>query len=112
MGFLWRLTKFTVKVGIVAGAIKLSIDNDVWSLRTDKGSEMYEKLKKYILPGTIVYREKLPSTEEVHLNVGSKWNDNVNCAFTMLNAAPAKLNSGVNSLYRSAQDQIQGSSTA
>ena len=50
---------FAAKVGIVAGAIKLSIDNDVWSLKTEKGSETYENLKKYILPGTIVYREKV-----------------------------------------------------
>ena len=51
--------RFAAKVGLVAGAVKLSIDNDVWSLKTEKGSETYDKLKKYILPGTIVYREKV-----------------------------------------------------
>lgn len=38
--------------------------------------------------------------------MGSKWNESIDCAFNALNAAPAKLNSGVNSLYRSAQEQI------
>ena len=45
----------------MATAVKLSIENDVWSLKTEKGSDVYEKLKKYILPGTIVYKEKVRS---------------------------------------------------
>uniref|UniRef100_A0A7E4UNX3 MICOS complex subunit MIC13 n=1 Tax=Panagrellus redivivus TaxID=6233 RepID=A0A7E4UNX3_PANRE len=111
MGVLWGLTKAGVKVGLVVAAVKLSVDNDVWSLRTEKGSDVYEKLKKYILPGTIVYKEKLPSTEEVQLDFGTRWNNGINAIFNILNATPARLNSGVNSLYRVASDQLQNAST-
>uniref|UniRef100_A0AC35G7U2 MICOS complex subunit MIC13 n=1 Tax=Panagrolaimus sp. PS1159 TaxID=55785 RepID=A0AC35G7U2_9BILA len=106
MGFLWSLTKVGIKIGLVVGAVKLSIDNDVWSLKTENGSNGYEKLKKYILPGTIVYKEKLPSPEEVKINAGSRWNSSVNSVFEYLNSAPARINSGINSLYRSASDAV------
>ncbi|KAK0425578.1 hypothetical protein QR680_009270 [Steinernema hermaphroditum] len=100
MGFMGRLLKIGVKWGMVVGAVKLSIDQEVWSLKTERGSELYSKLKEYILPGTIVYREKLPSPEEVHLNVGSKWNDGINSVFSGINRFPATLNAAVNSLYK------------
>lgn len=43
----------------VVGAVKVSMDHDVWSLRTTLGSENYEKLKQYVLPGTIIYKKKV-----------------------------------------------------
>lgn len=40
MGFLWKTTKLGIKVGLVAGAVKLSIDNDVWSTNNVKVSQL------------------------------------------------------------------------
>ncbi|TKR93868.1 hypothetical protein L596_008243 [Steinernema carpocapsae] len=100
MGIMGRLFKVGVKWGLVVGAVKLSIDQEVWSLKTERGSELYSKLKEFILPGTIVYREKLPSPEEVHVNVGSKWNDGIDSVFSSVNSIPTALNASVNSLYK------------
>uniref|UniRef100_A0A1I7ZRW9 MICOS complex subunit MIC13 n=1 Tax=Steinernema glaseri TaxID=37863 RepID=A0A1I7ZRW9_9BILA len=107
MGFTSRLLKTGVKWGVVVGAVKLSIDQEVWSLNTERGSELYSKLKQYILPGTIVYREKLPSPEEVHLNVGSKWNGVIDSIFGYANSFPSTLNSAVNSLYKVANAEAK-----
>ncbi|PAV72779.1 hypothetical protein WR25_15286 [Diploscapter pachys] len=89
MGFLWRVTKFTARVALVAGAVKLSLDNDVWSLNTVKGSDLYCRLKEYILPGTIVYPQKLPSKEEVLSEAGSSWNSGVDRVFNVIENVPS-----------------------
>ena len=47
------------RVAVVVGAVKVSYDNNVWSLHTKEGSENYEKLKRYIIPGTIVYKDNV-----------------------------------------------------
>ncbi|GMT01153.1 hypothetical protein PENTCL1PPCAC_23327, partial [Pristionchus entomophagus] len=98
MGFMWKTGKILLRVGLVAGAIKISLDNDIWSLRTEKGSDLYEKLKKYIVPGTIVYREKLPSVGDVQTEVGGRWNNGVNKVFSAVENAPSSLNTVANGL--------------
>ncbi|EPB72314.1 hypothetical protein ANCCEY_08597 [Ancylostoma ceylanicum] len=80
MGFFWSFSRFAVKTALVAGAIKLSIDNDIWSLNTTNGADLYEKLRKYIVPGTIVYPEQLPSVEEVTTDIERVWNKGVDKA--------------------------------
>ncbi|KAF1769530.1 hypothetical protein GCK72_001347 [Caenorhabditis remanei] len=77
MGFLWKTAKLGLKEGLVAGAVKLSIDNDIWSTNNVKGSELYQKLKKYILPGTVVFSQQLPTVEDVQLKAGGTWNNAV-----------------------------------
>uniref|UniRef100_A0A0K0DEC2 MICOS complex subunit MIC13 n=1 Tax=Angiostrongylus cantonensis TaxID=6313 RepID=A0A0K0DEC2_ANGCA len=77
MGFLWSLSKFSIKVALVAGAVKLSIDSGVWSLDNENGANLYNKVKRYILPGTIVFPKKAPSVDEVQLNVAQCWNNSV-----------------------------------
>ncbi|CAJ0577470.1 unnamed protein product, partial [Mesorhabditis spiculigera] len=98
MGFLWRLSKLGLRVGLVAGAIKISYDNDIWSLRTEKGAKLYQTTKELIVPGTIVYKEKLPSVDEVKGKVGGCWNTGVDKTFNMIENAPASLNTVTNSL--------------
>uniref|UniRef100_A0A1I7XMK4 MICOS complex subunit MIC13 n=1 Tax=Heterorhabditis bacteriophora TaxID=37862 RepID=A0A1I7XMK4_HETBA len=78
MGILWKISRWTFRVGLFAGAVKLSIDNDIWSLKTDKGSDLYAKLKEYILPGTIVFAKKLPTAQEMQFGIGKYWNCGVN----------------------------------
>ena len=53
-------------MAVVAAVVKVSADNNVWSLDTVRGSETYSKLKTYILPGTIVYKEKVSSVLRLH----------------------------------------------
>ncbi|KHJ85383.1 hypothetical protein OESDEN_14893 [Oesophagostomum dentatum] len=65
MGFFLSFSRFAVKTALVAVAVKLSIDNNVWSLNTTNGADLYEKLKKYIVPGTIVYPEKHSSSGDL-----------------------------------------------
>lgn len=48
-----------VKVGVVAGAVKLSVDQDIWSLNTNKGARVYANLQEHVVPGTIVFPEKV-----------------------------------------------------
>uniref|UniRef100_A0A915EJ01 MICOS complex subunit MIC13 n=1 Tax=Ditylenchus dipsaci TaxID=166011 RepID=A0A915EJ01_9BILA len=91
MGFLGYTIKTGLRVGIVAAAVKLSIDNCVWSPETDQGYATFEKLKQNVLPGTVVYPEHMPSKAEVQENIASKWNRNVNCAFSYLNAVPSRV---------------------
>lgn len=102
MGFLSWLTRTSLRVGAVAAAVKISVDNgmpkfwnfnpflclDVWSLKTDVTEQKYGELKKNIVPGAIVYKEKvstsireisfkqfqLPQNDELETAVGSKWN--------------------------------------
>lgn len=40
-------------------AVKVSLDNDIWSLSTEKGANLCEQLKERIIPGTIVYPQKV-----------------------------------------------------
>ncbi|CAD6184950.1 unnamed protein product [Caenorhabditis auriculariae] len=98
MGFLWKLSKFAIKVGLVAGAVKISIDNDIWSLNNVKVGIRFvpKKLKKYILPGTIVFPEQLPSPREVQLEVGSRWNNGVDKVFTTIENVPSSINTVAN----------------
>ncbi|CAI5437554.1 unnamed protein product [Caenorhabditis angaria] len=96
MGFLWKTAKLGIKVGLVAGAVKLSIDNDIWSTNNVKGSELYQKLKKYIVPGTLVFPEQLPSKQEVQLEVGGRWNNAVDTVFTSIENVPSSLNTAAN----------------
>ncbi|KAL6729449.1 hypothetical protein ANCDUO_24886 [Ancylostoma duodenale] len=96
MGFFWSFSRFAVKTALVAGAIKLSIDNDIWSLNTTNGADLYEKLRKYIVPGTIVYPEQLPSVEEVTTDIERVWNKGVDKVFTTLQHAPSNLNTAAN----------------
>ncbi|KAK6023300.1 hypothetical protein OSTOST_10918 [Ostertagia ostertagi] len=76
----------SIKVALVAGAVKLSIDNDIWSLSTTSGANLYQKLKQYIVPGTIVFPENLPSVEEVQSDVGRIWNSGVDKVLCQLRA--------------------------
>lgn len=48
-------------MGLLAGAVKLSVDQGVWSTGTDKTSKLFEQVKCKVLPGTIVYPEKVIS---------------------------------------------------
>ncbi|KAK5971674.1 MICOS complex subunit MIC13 [Trichostrongylus colubriformis] len=96
MGFLWSVSKFSIKVALVAGAVKLSIDNDIWSLSTASGANLYRKLKQYIVPGTIVFPENLPSVEEVQTDVGHAWNNGVEKVFTAVQSAPSSINAVAN----------------
>ncbi|KAK6038384.1 hypothetical protein COOONC_24111 [Cooperia oncophora] len=98
MGFLWSLSKFSIKVALVAGAVKLSIDNDIWSLSTTNGADLYSKLKQYILPGTVVFPEKLPTVEEVRIGAERRWNNGVDKVFTAVENAPSSLNTVANRL--------------
>ncbi|VDM53018.1 unnamed protein product [Angiostrongylus costaricensis] len=75
MGFLWSL--FSIKVALVAGAVKLSIDSDVWSLDNENGANLYNNVKRYILPGTVVFPKKIPSIDEVQLDVAQCWNNGI-----------------------------------
>ncbi|KAH7728588.1 Protein W04C9.2 [Aphelenchoides avenae] len=106
MGFFRWLTRTTAKVAVVAAVVKVSADNNVWSLDTVRGSETYSKLKKYILPGTIVYKEKLAS-EEFQTEAVSTWNCYVNCAFSMLNSVPSRFVEATNKGLTFAHDQMK-----
>ncbi|WKX90070.1 hypothetical protein Q1695_009143 [Nippostrongylus brasiliensis] len=96
MGFLWSLSKFSIKVALVAGAVKLSVDNDIWSLNTTSGADLYRKLKEYIIPGTIVFPEKLPSVEDVQVDATQMWNKGVDKVFSAIENAPSSLNTAAN----------------
>ncbi|CAB3408252.1 unnamed protein product [Caenorhabditis bovis] len=98
MGFFWKTAKFGIRVGLVVGAIKLSIDNDIWSTNNVKGSELYQKLKKYIVPGTLVFPEQLPSKQDVELEVGGRWNNGVDKVFNAIEKVPSSLNTVANRL--------------
>ncbi|CAI4221785.1 unnamed protein product [Auanema sp. JU1783] len=98
MGILWKLSKVGIRVGLVVGAVKLSYDHDIWSLNTVKGSDLYNQIKKYIVPGTIVYADKLPSVEEVQVKVGTSWNNGVTKVFDSIETAPSSLNTVANRL--------------
>ncbi|KAI1722337.1 protein QIL1 domain-containing protein [Ditylenchus destructor] len=93
-----RLVWAGTRIALVAGAVKLSLDNDVWSTTTKAGSNTYEKLKKEIVPGTFVYHEQLPSKEEVCSNAASCWNDNVNKTFDYINSVPSRIVEGIRSI--------------
>ncbi|VDO29310.1 unnamed protein product [Heligmosomoides polygyrus] len=84
--------RFSVKVAAVGGAVKLSIDNNIWSLNTSRGADLYSKLKEYILPGTIVFPENLPSLEEIKTDAGRYWNCGVDKVFTTIENAPKSMN--------------------
>lgn len=92
MGMFWALTKAGVKVGVVVAAVKLSLDHDVWSLNTDKGADLYERLKKYVVPGTIVFPQELPSREKLRRKVSEAWNGGVNTLFNAIDAVPSVTN--------------------
>ncbi|CAJ0944569.1 unnamed protein product, partial [Mesorhabditis belari] len=98
MGFLWRLSKFGLRVGLVAGAVKITYDNDIWSLKTDKGAKLYEETKEHVVPGTIIYREKLPSLDEVETAVGNRWNHRVERLFNFVDNFPSSVNTVANRL--------------
>uniref|UniRef100_A0A0M3HQM2 MICOS complex subunit MIC13 n=1 Tax=Ascaris lumbricoides TaxID=6252 RepID=A0A0M3HQM2_ASCLU len=89
MGVFWQLVRVGVKVGVVAGAVKLSVDQDIWSLNTNKGARVYANLQEHVVPGTIVFPEKLPSREEVRRSVGGAWNCGVDAFFTGLEKMPS-----------------------
>jgi len=93
MGFMGKVTRASLRVGLLAAAVKISVDNDVWSLRTDDSSATYEKFKRNIVPGTIVYKKTLPSTDEVREDVRQEWNSVVNCAFSYIGQLPSRLRS-------------------
>ncbi|KAI6182089.1 MICOS complex subunit MIC13 [Aphelenchoides bicaudatus] len=103
MGFVSWIGKKTLQLGVVAAALKVSIDNDVWSLRSDVTEKSYENFKKTIVNGTIVYKEKLLQNEGALKEAGSKWNDNVNCAFNALNNSGEYVTKKVNEIYKSAE---------
>ncbi|VDL69696.1 unnamed protein product [Nippostrongylus brasiliensis] len=44
------------------------------------GADLYRKLKEYIIPGTIVFPEKLPSVEDVQVDATQMWNKGVDKA--------------------------------
>ncbi|KAJ1364862.1 hypothetical protein KIN20_025050 [Parelaphostrongylus tenuis] len=96
MGLLWSLTKFSAKVALVAGAVKLSIDSDVWSLNNANGANLYNDVKRDILPGTIVFPEEVPSIDEIQLNVAQCWNHGVDRVLTAIQNAPSSFNAVVN----------------
>nr|CDJ95379.1 Hypothetical protein CBG22669 [Haemonchus contortus] len=96
MGFLWSVSKFSIKVALVAGAVKLSVDNNIWSLNTTSGANLYNQLKQYILPGTIVFPENLPSVEEVQTDLGRAWNNGIDKVFTAVENAPESFNAVAN----------------
>ncbi|VDN53694.1 unnamed protein product [Dracunculus medinensis] len=58
MAILLKLIRVGAKVGVVVFAVKVSLDNDIWSLSTEKGANLCEQLKERIIPGTIVYPQK------------------------------------------------------
>ncbi|CAD5206540.1 unnamed protein product [Bursaphelenchus okinawaensis] len=101
MGFLSWLTKSGIRLAAVAGAVKISIDQNVWTLEPAVGETVYDNFTKNIVNGTVVYKEKLPSCEEVQSEVGSKWNKNVNCAFHYINNAPELIRVKSVEFYRS-----------
>ncbi|KAE9421261.1 hypothetical protein Angca_001117 [Angiostrongylus cantonensis] len=101
MGFLWSLSKFSIKVALVAGAVKLSIDSGVWSLDNENGANLYNKVKRYILPGTIVFPKKAPSVDEVQLNVAQCWNNSVDRVLAAIHNAPSSLSTVVNNAINS-----------
>jgi len=91
MGFMGKVAKASLRVGLIAAAVKISVDNDVWSLCTDDSSATYEKFKRYIVPGTIVYKKKLPATDEIRDDVQHEWNSLTNCAFSYVSRLPNRL---------------------
>jgi len=102
MGFIrtvfGSLTKTGLKLAVVAGAVKVSLDNEVWSLRTDVGETVYGKFKKDIVNGVVVYKEQLPSCDEMQNEYGGRWNRNVNRVFSYVNNASSKLSHEFNAL--------------
>ncbi|VDK43385.1 unnamed protein product [Anisakis simplex] len=70
-----------LKFGVVAGCVKLSIDQGIWSLKTDKGAQLYANLQEHVLPGFIVFPEELPSNEELRRDLGGVWNSGVDSFF-------------------------------
>ncbi|KHN83902.1 hypothetical protein Tcan_11334 [Toxocara canis] len=89
MGVFWPLVRVAVKVGVVGGAVKLSVDHDIWSLNTDKGAHVYASLQEHVVPGTIVFPEELPSREELRRDVGGAWNRGVDAFFTGVERMPS-----------------------
>uniref|UniRef100_A0A914VU67 MICOS complex subunit MIC13 n=1 Tax=Plectus sambesii TaxID=2011161 RepID=A0A914VU67_9BILA len=91
MGKMWKLTYNAARVGLLAGAVKLSVDQGVWSTGTDKTSVLFEQVKSKILPGTIVYPEKLPKPQEVKENLETNWNCGVKTTFDAIEEGPSKI---------------------
>ncbi|CAD5209425.1 unnamed protein product [Bursaphelenchus xylophilus] len=102
MGFVSWVTKSGIKLAAVVVAVKVSIDQKVWTLEPAEGEAVYQTFTKDVLNGAVVYKEKLPSCEEVKSDMGSKWNKNINCAFGYLNQAPELLKEKTVSFYKSA----------
>ena len=75
------LIRGTARAAIVFGAVGVSTYNGVWSTNAEEGAQQYSRLKSHVLPGTIIYREELPSTSEARHSMISGWNRVVNCAF-------------------------------
>ncbi|KJH51179.1 hypothetical protein DICVIV_02641 [Dictyocaulus viviparus] len=96
MGLLWSISKFSIKVALVSGAVKLSIDSDVWSTNNENGAFLYNTIKEYVLPGTVVFRESFPSLDEVKSNVAQYWNNGVDRVFMAFESAPASFRTVVN----------------
>ncbi|MFH4976812.1 hypothetical protein AB6A40_003521 [Gnathostoma spinigerum] len=91
MKLIWPLARTTVKLGIMGGALKLTVDYDIWSLQPEKGAALYREVKQYIFPGTIFYPKQLPSCEEVRDKVGRRWNRAVDRFFSAVSKAPSSL---------------------
>jgi len=91
MGKVWKLTYNVARVGLLAGAVKISVDQGVWSTGTDKTSALFEQVKSKVLPGTIVYPEKLPKPQEVKESLEANWNCGVKTTFTAIEESPGKI---------------------
>ncbi|KAI6179721.1 hypothetical protein M3Y98_00640900 [Aphelenchoides besseyi] len=107
MGLIGWLAKSGLKIAAVAGAVKISMDNNVWSLNTNESGHVYEKFKKDVVNGTIVYKEKMPTCDEMQTNVGQNWNNGINQIFNYLNNAPTTIKETVNGWYKTGMEAVK-----
>lgn len=84
----------------VCGAVKLSLDKEVWTLSSARGEALYNELARDVLNGTVVYKQKLPSAEVLQADVGARWNGQVNSAFGWLDRLPETLKQRLNDAYK------------
>ncbi|KAL3094592.1 hypothetical protein niasHS_004776 [Heterodera schachtii] len=87
MGVLRFTLRNAGKITLVALAVKVAADNGVWSLNSEEGASLFANFRSTVLPGTIVYKEELPSADNACRSIGAAWNRNVNCAFGALRSA-------------------------
>ncbi|KAI6221321.1 MICOS complex subunit MIC13 [Aphelenchoides fujianensis] len=106
MGFVGWIAKSGLKLAAVAGAVKISLDQGVWSLNTDESGRVYDRLKREVVNGAVVYPEKMPTRDELQTRVGESWNAGIKRLFGLLDETPATVRQAVNSWYKIGRERI------